>query len=547
MSSGITTAGSLDVAVGANADGARANGVGAASNPDSLASLLEVPVREVLTFDTVALDMNADVSDNEKLVRAITQNVSTMLEQLSIQVSELAQLRAKADVSMRTQLEKGFGAQQDVAERCLGTDQAITEAIEKLNDAFQGNMQAMEQRLQSLERSSDEVSGVLSDNLQKLDRGLEVRIAEIQEGVQMSCMSSMECLQKTLDDSTAGIHAKLDSHIKQHDDLAIEHSERLFKSINQLTLPTEDNRLLKAIENVEEAGLNQMLEAVERLHRQFESSDTKIDEIFNLVAEGMPATGAIAEKVDDLLAEHTKRVDDSLSGHVSSHSDRIVASIGELAAPPSEQSLLQAIQNMHEAALSQTMSSFDQVMEALDKLKEQIPSQVNSDLSTVTSAIDNLQMTVRVGSHVSAPSESPMATTEWQRSFSRAEGDDDSTRKLPVTQHQTRLDTLKAKFNQSDRSSDSQVNTRLNRSSSTPSVSATPRLNRSPSMSSVSTARYSFNAKRFSSDSKDAVGSLFAKRSSSDSKDAAGSPSDVATSRHSRLFNKDISLRANPR
>merc|ERR1719506_2793687 len=205
-------------------------------------------------------------------------------------------------------------------------------------------------------------------------------------------------MQKWLDDHTKSLHKKLDSHARNHDDLAKtimdgmpdhdtimkgvhglladhmgDHSDKMMSSINKLPLPPDEKILLQAIEDMQEASLSQTLEAIgelkkqhdpsvmqkwlddhtKSLHKKLDSHARNHDDLAKTIMDGMPDHDTIMKGVHGLLADH-----------MGDHSDKMMSSINKLPLPPDEKILLQAIENMQEASLSQTL-------EAIEKLRKQ--------------------------------------------------------------------------------------------------------------------------------------------------------------------------------
>merc|ERR1719265_2262740 len=136
---------------------------------------------------------------------------------------------------------------------------------------------------------------------------------------------------------------------------------------------------------MQEACLGQTLEAIERLkkqqpdinnikkwlddhtkdlHGKLDNHSRKHDNITKLL-DTMPDHETLMKGVHGLLADH-----------MGDHSGKIMDEVNKLPLPPDEKVLLQAIENMQEAALGQTL-------EAIEKLKKQQP-----DLSVVKNWID---------------------------------------------------------------------------------------------------------------------------------------------------------------
>merc|ERR1719333_515477 len=147
-------------------------------------------------------------------------------------------------------------------------------------------------------------------------------------------------------------------------------------SINKLPLPPDEKILLQAIENMQEASLSQTLEAIGELKKQQKQNDPSVmqkwldehskdihkkldghrknhDDLAKRMMDGMPDHDTIMKGVHGLLADH-----------MGDHSDKMMSSINKLPLRPDEKILLQAIENMQEASLSQTL-------EAIGELKMQ--------------------------------------------------------------------------------------------------------------------------------------------------------------------------------
>merc|ERR1711998_135024 len=101
----------------------------------------------------------------------------------------------------------------------------------------------------------------------------------------------MNSVKKWLDDHSKDIHGKLDKHSKKHDNITKlldnmpdhdtlmkgvhgllgdhigDHSGKIMDEVNKLPLPPDEKVLLQAIENMQEAALGQVLEAIERLQK----------------------------------------------------------------------------------------------------------------------------------------------------------------------------------------------------------------------------------------------------------------------------------------
>merc|ERR1719235_3006660 len=81
--------------------------------------------------------------------------------------------------------------------------------------------------------------------------------------------------------------------------------------------------------------------------------------------------------------ELMKGVHGLLGSHMNDHGGKIMSSINKLPLPPDEKVMLQAIENMQEAVLGQTLEAIAGIQKKMD-------------LKNVTQAIDNIQMQVSV-------------------------------------------------------------------------------------------------------------------------------------------------------
>merc|ERR1719265_469011 len=96
-------------------------------------------------------------------------------------------------------------------------------------------------------------------------------------------------IKKWLDDHSKDLHGKLDSHSKKHDNITKlldtmpdhdtlmkgvhglladhmgDHSGKIMDEVNRLPLPPDEKVLLQAIENIQEAALDQTLEAIQKI------------------------------------------------------------------------------------------------------------------------------------------------------------------------------------------------------------------------------------------------------------------------------------------
>jgi hypothetical protein len=224
-------------------------------------------------------------------------------------------------------------------------------------------------------------------------------------------------VQEWLDAHSEGLHRKLESHGKNHAEFTekllndmpdhdtimqgvhsllsehmSDHKGHIMASINTLPLPPDEKILLQAVENMQEASLSQILEAMEELkkqcdfsrverqledhteglHRKLDSHAKNHEGLAEQIMNGVPDHAAILEGVHGLLGDH-----------IGDHSDKVMSSISSLPLPPDEKVMLQAIENMQEVVLAQ-------ILEAIGKLKS------GSDVSNVVTALDNLQMQVSV-------------------------------------------------------------------------------------------------------------------------------------------------------
>merc|ERR1719201_1761884 len=235
--------------------------------------------------------------------------------------------------------------------------------------------------------------------LQAIENMQEASLSRTLEAIEkLRKQNDPSVIQKWLDEHSKDIHKKLDGHRKNHDDLARQlmdgmpdhdtimkgvhglladhmgdHSDKMMSSISKLPLPPDEKILLQAIEDMQEASLSQTLEAIgelkkqhdpsvmqkwlddhtKSLHKKLDSHARNHDDLAKTIMDGMPDHDTIMKGVHGLLADH-----------MGDHSDKMMSSINKLPLPPDEKILLQAIENMQEASLSQTL-------EAIGELKMQ--------------------------------------------------------------------------------------------------------------------------------------------------------------------------------
>jgi len=210
-------------------------------------------------------------------------------------------------------------------------------------------------------------------------------------------------VKEWIDDHGKKLHDKLDGHGKNHDNLANmmdgmpdhdtlmkgvhgllsdhmgDHAGKMMACINNLPLPPDEKILLQAIENMQEASLGQTLEAIENLQKQVDPNKMKawIDDHgtqMRGILDGHSKTHDNLAQMLDGMPDHDelmKGVHGLLGDHMGDHAGKMMSEINNLPLPPDEKVLLQAIENMQEAALTQTM-------EAIKGLTETVTGHTNS-------------------------------------------------------------------------------------------------------------------------------------------------------------------------
>merc|ERR1719326_2089419 len=202
--------------------------------------------------------------------------------------------------------------------------------------------------------------------LQAIERMQEASLAEILESIGnlKKDVPDISKVKGWLDEHAKGLHGKLDGHSKNHDNLArlmdgmpdhdtlmkgvhdlmadhmSDHSGKLMNSINKMPLPPDEKVLLQAIENMQEASLDQILSSIEKLRRDapdiskvkswlddhakgihgklddHSQNHDKNHENLSKLMDSMPDHDTIMQGVHGLLADH---MDD--------HSGKVMSSI----------------------------------------------------------------------------------------------------------------------------------------------------------------------------------------------------------------------------
>jgi len=248
-------------------------------------------------------------------------------------------------------------------------------------------------------------SGKVMDEINKLplppDEKIMLQAMEnMEESVLGTMLEAIEGVKKTISehsDSLDNLHGKLAGHGQAVDDLAKlmdgipdhdslmqgvhgllgehlgDHSGKVTDEINKLPLPPDEKVLLQAIKNMEESMLTTVLEAIEKmkdrvdpscvkewledhskeLHGKLDDHGKKYEDLAKLV-DGIPDHDTLMQGVHGLLGEH-----------MNDHGGKIMSSIAEMPLPPDEKIMLQAIENMEETVLGQTL-------EAINKLKSDL-------------------------------------------------------------------------------------------------------------------------------------------------------------------------------
>jgi hypothetical protein len=255
-------------------------------------------------------------------------------------------------------------------------EKVLLQAIENMQEASLGQtLDAIEKLARGgsdLNRVKDWIDGHAKDLHGKLDKH-----AKDLHGKHDDAIKALNGMPEH-DDIMKGVHGLLADHIG-------DHAGKIMNSINKMPLPADEKILLQAIENMHEASLGQTLEAIEKLkkagpdlkcvkdwidgsskelHGKLDGHSKKHEAAIKAL-EGMPDHDTLMKGVHGLLADH-----------IGDHAGKIMNSINKMPLPPDEKVLLQAIENMHEASLGQTL-------EAIEKLRKSTP-----DLKCVKDWID---------------------------------------------------------------------------------------------------------------------------------------------------------------
>jgi uncharacterized phage infection (PIP) family protein YhgE len=409
----------------------------------------------------IAVKTNEDVSDNSKLFKAMTTTVGDMLTEISSQMVEFEQMRTAADdkaAKRFDKIEKGMtegqkhmeileivtllmsshGKNHDMLKGMLseagGNSNKMHSKVDKSLEAVQGLSDGHKRSQQAMEKAIDQLGGLANshDGLHGKVKSLDARLASLEKTGQQTLTllqqiknqqdghsKSFDSLSKNsdiskvkgwLDDHSKNLHGKLDGHTKTHDKLtkmldgipdhatllkgvhgAIsdhmgDHAGKIMHCIARLPLPPDEKMLLQAMENMQEAALTQTLESIDKLKRQFpDMSQMKgwlDDHSKNLHGklDGHSKNHDKLAQMMDGMPDHDalmKGVHGLLSDHLGDHSGKLMNQINKLPLPPDEKILLQALENMQEAALGQTL-------ESIEKLKRGLP-----DIGAVKGWIDD--------------------------------------------------------------------------------------------------------------------------------------------------------------
>lgn len=203
------------------------------------------------------------------------------------------------------------------------------------------------------------VYGLLADHISDHTNRLTNEISKLplppDEKVMLQAMENLQeqALGKTLGaiseikESSGGASGRSLDYIR-------DHSDRIAREISSLPLPPDEKVMLQAIENMQETLLTKTMDAIGQLKTGLDDHSSGVQERLQCLEE-LPTHDALMKGVRGVLAEH-----------ISDHGNRITSEIRNLPLPQTEKVMLQAIENMEETVLSQTLEAIQQLRNGFD-------------------------------------------------------------------------------------------------------------------------------------------------------------------------------------
>merc|ERR1719460_2195384 len=262
--------------------------------------------------------MLTDMPDHQELMKGVHGLLSDHLGDHSGNIqAEINKLPLPPDEKVLLQ------AIENIQEQSLTT---VLESIEKLREHLDGHGEEIAKLKDHIEGHGDAVAGAFDDHGKKVEQLLST----------MESMPDHDTLMK-------GVHGLLGDHMG-------DHSGKVMDEINKLPLPPSEKVMLQAIENMQEASLGQVMEAIEKVHKDVVDGGA-------LSAHAKDLHGKLDGLLDSMPdhGELMKGVHGLLSDHIGDHSGNILGEINKLPLPPDEKVLLQAIEDVQEASLTRTL------------------------------------------------------------------------------------------------------------------------------------------------------------------------------------------------
>jgi uncharacterized protein YukE len=244
--------------------------------------------------------------------------------------------------------------------------------------------------LMAIENSLKQTEGATLEAIKKLKSDLGGNSKEI---------------KSWLDDHAKDLHGKLDGHGKNHDNIGRQldkmpshdavmkgvndlmanhlgdHNGKMMKAIDKLPLPPDEKVLLNAIENSLDQVLGQTLDAIKKLSKDVQGHT---DSLHGKFGEHGKAVDDLMKQLDN-MPDHDALVD-SVHGlmdkHIGDHKDHMSKQIKGMPLPPDEKIMLQAIENMQETVLAETL-------EAMKKMKSDLQGSSDKYFSSLHAKFDD--------------------------------------------------------------------------------------------------------------------------------------------------------------
>lgn len=361
------------------------------------------------TVSTTTLDMDADVSDNSKLFRAITKNVASMIESISLQICEFEDKTLESMDIMRADLESKVNDNGGRIENLMQTVRAMPDhdslmngvhglLAEHLGDGHGKIMSEIQNlpldkshkvMMQTIANMEESVLGATLEAVESLKRdmveksthdnkhlllkiqanlpdGLEKQIRAVQDDIKKMCTSEIKELRKEVVDTrvqlSTSIKKSLDSMLGGHADghKGIMSEMRTFnKQLDTVLKQTDQSKMKGLLDEHSKALHGKLDDHAKGVHFKLDSHSKKHDDIVTLVND-MPDHDTLMKGVHNLMADH-----------MNDHGGKLMSEINKMPLPPDEKLMLQTMENMQEAVLGE-------VLGAIESLKADIEGHTSS-------------------------------------------------------------------------------------------------------------------------------------------------------------------------